>query len=103
MAIQRDSKLGYGYLLVSIAMPPILDKFFGPTAGLCAYAICLLAGLLLLLGAHHDRIASRRSKRMTIFVFTAYGAVIGSLAGGLFGAIVHRQNPTTNYRSRSPT
>src|ERR1700732_3122013 len=100
MAFQRDSKLGYGYLLVGVAVPPLTDSIFGHTAGLIAYAICLLGGIVFLLAAHHDQLLQRRSLAMTIVIFTLYGSVIGALGGGLTGAIlrakVEKKGETNN-------
>jgi hypothetical protein len=110
MAFQRDSKLGYGYLLVGIAVPPLTDNIFGHTAGLIAYAICLLGGIIFLLVAHHDQLPQRRSLLMTIFIFALYGSVIGALGGGLTGAILRAKgekkeetNKPTNNKTKDDT
>ena len=83
MAFQRDSKLGYGYLLIGVAVPPLTDAVFGHTAGLIAYASCFIVGIVFLLTAHHDQLPQRRSLLVTIFIFALYGAGIGAIGGGL--------------------
>jgi hypothetical protein len=95
MAIQRDSKLGYGFLLVGAALPYLADKLFGPIVVLVLAAIALIVGIVFLLAAHHDSLPKRRSLIMTIWVFTLYGAGIGALGGGIAGAIAHLRTNTT--------
>jgi hypothetical protein len=41
MALQRDSKLGYGFLFAGAALPYLADKLFGPLTALIAAAIDL--------------------------------------------------------------
>lgn len=89
MTLQRDSKLGYGFLLVGAALPYLADKLFGPVVALVSAAIALIVGIVFLLAAHHERLPIRRSLVMTIWVFTLYGAGIGALGGGIAGAIAH--------------
>lgn len=102
LQLQRDSKLGYGYMLVSIAAPPLVDHFFGHTAGLIAYVVSLLAGVAFLSFAHADDIAKRRSLKMTVFVFSLYGMMLGGLGGGLIGAIAHSKAEKSE-RAETPT
>jgi hypothetical protein len=98
MAFQRDSILGYGFLLVGVAVPPLIDNLFGHKAGLIAYAVCFVIGVIFLIAAHHDQLPQRRSLKMAIFIFTLYGAVIGALGGGLTGAVASMRKVETKER-----
>jgi hypothetical protein len=87
----RETKFGYGFLLVGAALPYLIDKLFGPVYALVAAAILLLAGIGCLVAAHLDREkkgAQRRYGLMeTVAMFALVGASSGALIGSISGAI----------------
>jgi hypothetical protein len=48
----RETKFGYGFLLVGTAMPYLIDKIFGLTAAILVSVVCLVAGGVLLWSGH---------------------------------------------------
>ena len=89
--IAKETKFGYGFLLVGSALPYLIDKLFGPIAALIVASICLVAGVALLVAAHLHRdksgIRFRRGLMGTIGMFALIGATAGALIGSLSGAI----------------
>jgi hypothetical protein len=53
--MQRDSKLGYGFLFVGAAMPYLIEHFFGATAALVVTIICAVLGIGFLWAGHVHR------------------------------------------------
>jgi hypothetical protein len=55
MAVKRDSKLGYGFLLVGASVPYLIDKLFGPVAALLVSLFSFIVGCGFLVHAHIGR------------------------------------------------
>jgi hypothetical protein len=51
----RDTKLGYGFLLVGAAIPYLIEQFVGAKWALTAASVCMVAGVLFLIAAHVHR------------------------------------------------
>src|SRR5258708_3526722 len=87
----RETKFGYGFLLLGAAMPYLIDKLLGPIAALISAAVILLGGIAFLVAGHFhrdkDALPHRRGLMATIGMFTIIGAASGALIGGLSGAI----------------
>jgi hypothetical protein len=53
--MERDSKLGYGFLLTGAAMPYLIEHLFGPASALIVTVICATAGVCFLWAGHNHR------------------------------------------------
>ncbi|MGH9743585.1 MAG: hypothetical protein ACRD51_14665 [Candidatus Acidiferrum sp.] len=96
----KETKFGYGFLLLGAGLPYVFDKLLGPLAALIASALCIVFGCVFLLAAHFHRdkneIRPKRGLMVSIGMFTLVGAASGALIGSLSGAIwnVVRNKPT---------
>ena len=95
--MERDSKLGYGFLLVGAALPYLADKLFGPVTAVISAAIVLILGVMFLIAAHYP--VAKRTVAMTVWLFTLYGAGVGALGGGITGLVRNIQNAS---KTKSP-
>jgi hypothetical protein len=53
--MQRDSKLGYGFLFIGAAMPYLIEHLFGPITALIATLVCAIVGVIFLWSGHLHR------------------------------------------------
>jgi hypothetical protein len=97
MAIRREDKFGYGFLLVGLFMPYLLDKFFGPLAGLLVALCGTILGIAFIASGHlgKEEHTSGRSKAAVIILASA--AVLTILG---FGWKVYRR-PKEEMSSKS--
>jgi hypothetical protein len=89
--MRKEDKLGYGYLLVGIGVPPVLDYFFGPKWGLVAALLVLAGGAILLVSAH-----LHPGKRIAKFIMV--GAILGAASIGVMRMIRHKDDPKEHLR-----
>ena len=54
--MERDSKLGYGFLFVGVSMPYLIEHLFGPTYALVVTLVCATIGVCFLWAAHNHRL-----------------------------------------------
>jgi hypothetical protein len=89
--MQRDTKLGYGFLLVGAPLLYIVEKLWGPIVALIFALVILLLGVGFLVSAHSHRESEtpprRRGLMTLIALYATIGAASGTLLGGVFGAI----------------
>jgi hypothetical protein len=87
----RETKFGYGYLLVGAALPYLIDKLLGPIAALIAASIVGISGLVFLLAGHlhkdGNKVKKHRGFMASIGIFALIGAASGAVIGSLSGAI----------------
>jgi hypothetical protein len=88
--MSRETKLGYGFLLVGSGLPYLVDKLLGPIFALITAAVCFVGGIAFLVAGHLHRNKKEvrfRGVMATIGMFTLVGAASGALIGSLSGAI----------------
>jgi len=90
--MRRDSKIGYGFWLVGVSLPYMLDNFFGPYVAFLAAIIGCALGIAFLASAHlsadKETVLSNREKR--VIVGLAVASILGiSLMG--WRAWLHHQ------------
>ena len=69
--MQRDSKLGYGYLLVGAALAYLIDKALGLTTAIIVSVICLVVGGAFLWAGHrHKEGEAQPRKRIREWLLT---------------------------------
>jgi hypothetical protein len=97
--MSRETKFGYGFLILGISVPYLIEKAFGPAWALTTACILLVVGVAFAISGHlHREPSTRRRKLMgTIGMYMLIGALVGTAAGGLTGlvsAIVQRRQAT---------
>jgi hypothetical protein len=83
--MKRETQFNYGFLLVGLGTPLIIDHFLGRKWAVVAAIIITIAGSLLLLAAHQGReeASIERKSRLrvaTLFVFIGVALGVGSVA-----------------------
>lgn len=54
--MSKETKFGYGFLLLGVGLPYLIDKLFGETAAIVVSGCCVLVAICLLIAGHlHDR------------------------------------------------
>jgi len=81
--MRREDKLGYGFMLGSIAVPILIVTFFDDKVTAAGFGGGLFAifCLFLYFGHTHREAPSKRSAMATIGLFSLLGAIIGAFAG----------------------
>lgn len=75
----RETKFGYGFLLVGTGVPYLIDKMFGLFYAIFFSVACvLLGGAFLLAGHHHKEGEVRQPKK--VWEIVAFGTALCSLA-----------------------
>lgn len=97
--MQRDTKFGYGFCLLGIGVPYLLDKLSGPKTALVCCALLLLVGLVFILSGHFHQRSLKRTLSMTIWFYALWGAGLGAFGGGVIGAINHLRSPAPTVTS----
>jgi hypothetical protein len=86
----RDSKLGYGFLFMGVAMPYLIEHFLGATVALVATVLCALIGVMFLLSGHTHRDAAEPPITLFRKIVTSILAVAVIVAICLVGWKVHK-------------
>src|SRR5438477_11336435 len=81
--MRMEDKLGYGFMLGSIAVPILIVTFFDHKVIAAGFGGGLFAifCLFLYFGHTHREAPSKRSAMATIGLFSLLGAIIGAFAG----------------------
>jgi hypothetical protein len=107
--MQRDSKLGYGFLLVGAGLPYLIDKALGlPAAIIVSVACVVFGGAFLLAGARHKEEEERPRKKIWegLIIVAALGTLVYLGSVGIFRIMPKKEsakseeNPTTARDSR---
>lgn len=57
--MERDSKLGYGFLFVGASAPYLIEHLFGPTSALVVTVVCAIVGVCFLWAGHNHRLTDQ--------------------------------------------
>jgi hypothetical protein len=79
--MQKETKLSFGSLLVSIGVPYLIDKLFGPTSGLITAAGFAVVGILLFISwyaDHEPKVPQKDNTWSRVGKFILVGAVLGA-------------------------
>ncbi len=70
----RDTKFGYGFLLVGGGMPYLVDKWFGVLPAMIIAAMLVLLGVIFLVAGHVHEKASPKQWRIAIAAIVVFSA-----------------------------
>jgi hypothetical protein len=99
--MQRDSKLGYGFLLVGAGVPYLIDKALGlPAAIIVSVACVVFGGAFLLAGAKHKEGELRPRKKIWewLIIVAALGTLVYLGSNGIFRIMPKKES----VRSEEP-
>jgi hypothetical protein len=91
--MRKEMKFNYGYLLVGIGVPSVIDRLSGPKFGLIAAILFAVAGVLLLIWGHLHREGGEpfpvQSRIGRAGIFMLIGAISGTGVIGIGWAAHH--------------
>ena len=87
-AMSSETKFGYGFTLVGIGLPFLLEKVFGLTVASTASVACVIFGVAFLIAGHRHEEKKRLSFREKIVTVLACCTMIFMISSG----IMHRLN-----------
>lgn len=69
--MERDSKLGYGFLLLGVSVPYLIERIFGPQSALVVIVICAVFGVCFLWTGHNHRLSGQPAISLKRKIYTA--------------------------------
>ena len=75
--MSKETKFGYGFLLLGVGLPYLIDKLFGETAAIIVSGCCVLAAICLLIAGHlHERKGLATKVILVLVALASIGAGI---------------------------
>jgi hypothetical protein len=93
--MQRDSKLGYGFLLVGAGLPFLIDKALGLTAAIIVSVVCVVSGGSFLVAGHRHSEGETRPRRKIwelIIIAASLGTLTVLLSIGILKVISKKES-----------